>query len=260
MLRGHSDVARLRAAFLAGGKVVIVGAGFLGMEVAASARGMDLDVTVAEPLPQPMIRQVGPEIGAVIAQLHRDHGVDLRTGVGVGEMRSQDGRVTGVALTDGTVLPADCVLVSIGAVPAVDWLRDSGLSLGNGIECDEYCRAAPGVYAAGDVASWINPRYGRRMRLEHRTNATEQGTAAANNLLHSDVKPFAPLPYFWTDQYNVKIQVHGVPGEDAELTLEQGALGDEKFIAMYRSNGEPTAVLGWNAPGKILPYRKQLLA
>lgn len=259
VLRGHSDVVRLRRKFLAGGKVVIVGAGFLGMEVAASARGMELDVTVVEPLAQPMIRQLGPDVAAAVAQLHRDHGVDLRTGVTVSEIQSEDGRVTAVALSDGTVVPADCVLVSIGAVPAVEWLHSSGLALGNGVECDEYCRAAPGVYAAGDVASWINPRYGQRMRLEHRMNASEQGTAAAHNLLHGDVKPFSPLPYFWTDQYNVKIQVHGIIPEGSEAGVQEGAIGDERFVALYRKNGEPTAVLGWNAPARILPYRKILL-
>lgn len=259
VLRGHSDVVRLRRKFLAGGKVVIVGAGFLGMEVAASARGMELDVTVVEPLAQPMIRQLGPDVAAAVAQLHRDHGVDLRTGVSVSEIQSEDGGVTAVALSDGTVVPADCVLVSIGAVPAVEWLHSSGLALGNGVECDEYCRAAPGVYAAGDVASWINPRYGQRMRLEHRMNASEQGTAAAHNLLHGDVKPFSPLPYFWTDQYNVKIQVHGIIPEGSVASVEEGAIGDERFVALYRKNGEPTAVLGWNAPARILPYRKILL-
>lgn len=259
VLRGHSDVVRLRRKFLAGGKVVIVGAGFLGMEVAASARGTELDVTVVEPLAQPMIRQLGPDVAAAVAQLHRDHGVDLRTGVTVSEIQSEDGRVTAVALSDGTVVPADCVLVSIGAVPAVEWLHSSGLALGNGVECDEYCRAAPGVYAAGDVASWINPRYGQRMRLEHRMNASEQGTAAAHNLLHGDVKPFSPLPYFWTDQYNVKIQVHGIIPEGSVASVEEGAIGDERFVALYRKNGEPTAVLGWNAPARILPYRKILL-
>ncbi|MBA9005373.1 NADPH-dependent 2,4-dienoyl-CoA reductase/sulfur reductase-like enzyme [Actinomadura cellulosilytica] len=259
VLRGHTDVVRLRAAFETGRRVVIVGAGFLGMEVAASARRLGLDVTVVDPLAQPMMRQLGPEIGAAIADLHRAHGVDLRTGVGVREIRGEDDRVTGVALSDGAVVPADCVLVSIGAEPNVDWLGGSGLPLGDGVECDEFCRAAPGVYAAGDVASWIHPGYGRRMRLEHRMNATEQGTAAALNLLHGDERPFSPLPYFWTDQYEVKIQAHGVLPEGGEVTFEKGSPGDERFVAVYRVDGRVTGVLGWNAPALILPYRKQML-
>ena len=259
VLRDHPDVAGLRAAFAAGRRVVIVGGGFLGMEVAAAARGLELDVTVIEPLPQPMIRQVGPMIGAEVAKLHREHGVDLRTGIGVSELRSDGGSVTGVALTDGSTIAADCVLVAIGSVPAIDWLATSGLGLGDGVECDEYCRAAPRVYAAGDVASWMNPRYQRRMRVEHRMNATEAGTAAAVNLLKGDVQPFAPLPYFWTDQYNVKIQVHGHLSEGAEVAIEEGSPADGKFVALYRAGGVPTAVLGWNAPARLPRYRKLLL-
>jgi 3-phenylpropionate/trans-cinnamate dioxygenase ferredoxin reductase subunit len=259
VLRTSTDVLGLRAAFRAGGRVVIVGAGLIGLEVAASARGLGLDVTVIDPLPRPMIRQVGPEIAEVIAALHREQGVDLRMGVGVEEILGEDGQVTGVALADGEVVPADCVLVAIGAEPAVDWLRDSGLPLGDGVECDEYCRAAPGVYAAGDVASWVNSRYGRRMRVEHRMNATEQGNVAAFNLLHGDVKPFTPLPYFWSDQYKVKIQAHGVLAEDADVTIAEGTVGEPRFVAEYRVNDQLTGVLGWNAPTRIRPYRQALL-
>jgi NADPH-dependent 2,4-dienoyl-CoA reductase/sulfur reductase-like enzyme len=237
VLRSHPDVTELRTAFQAARRVVIVGAGFLGMEVAAAARGMDLEVTVVDPLPQPMVRQVGPEIGAAIARLHRGHGVDLRTGTGVSEMAGQDGRVSGVVLSDGSTVPADCVLVAIGAVPATGWLRASGLPVGDGIECDECCRAAPGIYAAGDVASWINPRFGHRMRLEYRMNATEQGAAAARNLLSGDPQPFSPLPYFWTDQYDVKIQAHGVFTDGCEVAVEEGSFSDDRFVASYRADG-----------------------
>lgn len=258
VLRDHADVVALRAAIQAGRRIVIVGAGFLGMEVAATARGMGRDVTVVDPLDQPMIRQVGQEIGTTIAALHRDHGVDLRMGVSVKEMLSEGDRVTAVALSDGTVVPADCVLLAVGAVPAVEWLRTSGLSLGDGIECDQYCRAAPGIYAAGDVASWINPHYQRRMRLEHRTNATEQANAAAHNLLHGDAKAFSPVPYFWTDQYDVKIQVHGIIPENSDVTVEEGSLDDGRFLALYRTNGQIIGALGWNAPRRVLAYRKIL--
>jgi 3-phenylpropionate/trans-cinnamate dioxygenase ferredoxin reductase component len=259
VLRDHPDVAALRAAFAGTPRVVIVGGGFLGMEVAAGARGLGLAVTVIEPLAQPMIRQVGPMVGAEVARLHREHGVDLRTGIGVTELMGDDGVLTGVALTDGTVVQAECVLVAIGAVPATEWLGTSGLAIGDGVECDEFCRAAPGIYAAGDVASWVNPRYQRRMRVEHRMNATEQGSAAAVNLLKGDVQPFAPLPYFWSDQYNVKIQVHGHLSDDAEAAIEEGSPADGKFVALYRKDGAPTAVLGWNSPARLIRYRKMLL-
>jgi 3-phenylpropionate/trans-cinnamate dioxygenase ferredoxin reductase subunit len=259
VLRDHPDVAALRAAFAGTPRVVIVGGGFLGLEVAAAARGLGLDVTVIEPLAQPMIRQVGPMIGAEVARLHREHGVDLRTGVGVTELMGDGGVLTGVALTDGTVVPAECALVAIGAAPATEWLGTSGLTIGDGVECDQFCRAAPGIYAAGDVASWVNPRYQRRMRIEHRMNATEQGSAAAVNLLKGDVQPFAPLPYFWSDQYDVKIQVHGHRVDDAEAAIEEGSPADGKFVALYRSEGAPTAVLGWNSPARLIRYRKLLL-
>ena len=259
VLRDRPDATELRTAFEAGGRVVIVGAGFLGLEVAAAARSLGLDVTVVDPLDQPMLRQVGPAIAPVVAGLHRDRGVDLRLGAGVAAIRGAEGGGAQVELTDGTPLPADCVLVSIGAVPEVDWLRGSGLPLGDGVECDQYCKAAPGVYAAGDVASWFNPRYGRRMRLEHRMNATEQGTAAARNLLHGDTRPFAPLPYFWTDQYDVKIQGHGLLGPEAEVTIEEGSPADGRFVATFREEGRLMGVLGWNAPKLILPFRKMLL-
>ena len=259
VLRDRPDATDLRTAFEAGGRVVIVGAGFLGLEVAAAARSLGLDVTVVDPLDQPMLRQVGPAIAPVVAGLHRDRGVDLRLGAGVAAIRGAEGGGAQVELTDGTRLPADCVLVSIGAVPEVDWLRGSGLPLGDGVECDQYCKAAPGVYAAGDVASWFNPRYGRRMRLEHRMNATEQGTAAARNLLHGDTRPFAPLPYFWTDQYDVKIQGHGLLGPEAEVTIEEGSPADGRFVATFREEGRLMGVLGWNAPKLILPFRKMLL-
>ena len=259
VLRDHPDVAALRAAFAGTPRVVIVGGGFLGMEVAAAARGLGLDVTVIEPLAQPMIRQVGPMIGAEVARLHREHGVDLRTGVGVTELMGEGGVLTGVALTDGSVAAAECALVAIGAVPSTEWLGTSGLTIGDGVECDEFCRAAPGIYAAGDVASWVNPRYQRRMRVEHRMNATEQGRAAAVNLLKGDVQPFAPLPYFWSDQYNVKIQVHGHRSDGAEAAIEEGSPAEGKFVALYREDGAPTAVLGWNSPARLIRYRKLLL-
>jgi 3-phenylpropionate/trans-cinnamate dioxygenase ferredoxin reductase component len=259
VLRDHPDVAALRAAFAGTPRVVIVGGGFLGLEVAAAARGLGLDVTVIEPLAQPMIRQVGPMIGAEVARLHRERGVDLRTGVGVTELMGEGGVLTGVALTDGSVAAAECALVAIGAVPATEWLGTSGLTIGDGVECDEFCRAAPGIYAAGDVASWVNPRYQRRMRVEHRMNATEQGRAAAVNLLKGDVQPFAPLPYFWSDQYNVKIQVHGHRSDGAEAAIEEGSPAEGKFVALYREDGAPTAVLGWNSPARLIRYRKLLL-
>jgi NADPH-dependent 2,4-dienoyl-CoA reductase/sulfur reductase-like enzyme len=238
------------------------------MEVAAAAVARGLRVTVVDPLEQPMIRQVGPLIGAAVARLHREHGVDVRTGILVsglaGSADGTAGRVTGVMLADGSVIPAECVVVAIGSVPATEWLHGSGLAAGDGVECDEFCQAGPGVYAAGDVASWIHRGYGRRLRIEHRMHATEQGAAAARNLLRGarpgDAEPFAPVPYFWTDQYKVKIQVHGDPDlAGCTVAIADGSVDEGKFVALYRKDGMVTAVLGWNAAARLPGYRRLLL-
>lgn len=160
LLRTADDALALREGLLSAASVVVVGAGFLGAETAAVARTLGLDVTLVDPLPAPMVRQFGPRVGALLADLHRAHGVAVRMGTGVTALHGTDGRVTGVGLTDGPAVAADVVLVAIGSVPATDWLTDSGLSLTNGVDCDDLCRAAPGVVAAGDVASWPHPELG----------------------------------------------------------------------------------------------------
>jgi NADPH-dependent 2,4-dienoyl-CoA reductase/sulfur reductase-like enzyme len=256
-LRDEGDALRLRSALAGRPQVVVIGAGFLGMEVAAVARGRGLDVSVVDPLPTPMGRQFGAHMGTWIAELHRAHGVRLFTGVGVGALRGSGGRVTGVLLGDDRLLPADCVLVAIGAAPELGWLRGTGVPLGDGIECDAYCQAGPALYAAGDVASWPSPRYGRRLRLEHRMNATEQGTAAALNLLHGNVRAFDPVPYFWTDQFDVKVQAHGIFPAGAEPVIAEGRPGDGKFVAVYEEGGRTVGVLGWNSPREVRRYRQQ---
>ncbi len=187
MLRTLDDALALRARVERGSpQVVVIGAGFIGAEVAATCRGRGLDVTVLEALPQPMVRGLGPELGAVIADMHRDHGVDLRTGVQV-EAIEGDGRVERVRLADGSTIDADVVVVGVGVVPETGWLESSGLKLDNGVVCDETCLAAPGVVAAGDITRWPNPLFdGELMRLEHWTNATEQGVHGARRLLAGD--------------------------------------------------------------------------
>ena len=259
ILRTMQDALALRAGLLAGPKVVVVGAGFLGAEAAATARVMGLDVTLADPLPAPMIRQVGPGVGALVAEMHQGHGVTVRCGTGVSRFRQDSGRVTGVEMADGSVLDADLVVVAVGAVPATDWLADSGLPLGNGIECDDRCQAAPGIWAAGDVARWPHPRYGTRLRLEHRMNATEQAIAVAGNLLGDD-KPFAPVPYFWTDQYDTRVQAYGIFPADADIELVSGDPAAGRFTAAYGRGGTVTGILGWNAPPRELRALRPLAA
>ncbi|HEY4457916.1 MAG TPA: FAD/NAD(P)-binding oxidoreductase [Pseudonocardiaceae bacterium] len=257
-LRTVDDALALRERLTEGTRLVVVGCGFLGAETAAVAAGLGADVTLVDPLPAPMIRQFGATIGGEIAKLHQSHGVKVLTSIGVAGISGIGGRVTSVALDDGRTLPADVVLVAIGSVPATGWLADSGLSLGNGIDCDEQLQAAPGIVAAGDVASWPHPHLDERIRLEHRMNATEQGLAAANTLLGKGT-PFAPVPYFWTDQYDVKIQAYGTFPADAELAYIDGTPEDGKFTAEYRRGARVYGVLGWNMPKQTRTLRARIL-
>jgi NADPH-dependent 2,4-dienoyl-CoA reductase/sulfur reductase-like enzyme len=258
-VRTLGDALALRSTLLSGPKVVVVGAGFLGTEVAATARGLGLDVTLVDPAPAPLQRQFGVQIADLAARTHSDHGVRLRMNSGVSRFVSADGRVCGVVLTDTTVIDADVVVVAIGAVPATEWLADSGLTIGDGVECDARCRAAPGIYAAGDVASWYNPRFDRRMRVEHRLNATEQGTVVAANLLGAD-QPFASVPYFWSDQYDVRLQAHGIFPRDATTTVAHGDPADRSFAVAYLENDTVVGVLGWNCPPRPLRELRHLVA
>ena len=183
VLRTIDDALDIRARLDDHPKVVVVGAGFIGSEVAATCRMRGLDVTVLEALPAPLVRGLGPVLGMVCGELHRDHGVDLRLGVGVAGIEG-DAHVERVRLDDGTAVDADLVVVGVGVAPVTGWLEGSGLELDNGIVCDETLLAAPGIVAAGDVARWPNPLFdGELMRLEHWTNAAEQGVAAARRLL-----------------------------------------------------------------------------
>ncbi|MDX6434066.1 MAG: hypothetical protein QOE54_6432 [Streptosporangiaceae bacterium] len=257
VLRTMNDALALRKDLLSEPTVVVIGAGFLGTEVASVARELGLDVTLVDPLPAPVIRQFGPRIGGMVATLHADHGVVVRTGLGVTGLADGGGRVSGVELTDGTLLPADVVLIAIGSVPATRWLTGSGLSLSNGVDCDSLCRAVPGVVGAGDVASWTHPGLGRRLRVEHRMNATEQGIAAARTLLGRG-EPFSPVPYFWTDQYDVKIQAYGTWPQDADSAVVEGDPAEGKFIALYGLQGAVVGALSWNMPRELRLYRQQV--
>ncbi|GAA4030920.1 FAD-dependent oxidoreductase [Allokutzneria multivorans] len=258
VLRTLDDALSLRVELLAGPRLVVVGAGLIGCEVAATARKLGLDVTLVDPLPVPMSRQIGPELGELVANMHGENGVHLRFGVGVASVRSEAGRVTGVVLTDGTEVAADAMLVGIGSTAVTDWLEGSGIPVDStGVLCDARCSAAPGVYAVGDVASWEHPVLGR-IRLEHRTNATEQAMSVAVNLLGAQ-QEYRPLPYFWSDQYDTKLQMFGwpLPGDDLEVV--EGTPADGSFIATYRRGGELTGVLGWNSVRGLRPFRQELM-
>jgi NADPH-dependent 2,4-dienoyl-CoA reductase/sulfur reductase-like enzyme len=242
------------------GHVVVVGAGFIGAEVAATCRARHLDVTVLETLPTPMVRGVGPVIGDVLAALHREHGVDLRTGVAVDGFDGHR-RVERVRLADGTTIDADVVVIGVGVTPCTGWLDDSGLDIDNGLRCDESLLAAPGVVAAGDVCRWPNARFGGElMRLEHWTNAAEQGVAAATRLLASDeaVEAFAPVPFVWSDQYDVKIQVAGHVRGDDEIALVDGSFDEFRFAVAVGREGKLVGAIGFGRPRVVMQYRRMI--
>lgn len=256
-LRTLDDCLALRRDFEAGpNRVVVVGAGFIGAEVAATARGRGLEVTMIESLPLPLMRVLGERIGAICADVHRDEGVDLRLGVGVDGIEG-DERVQRVRLSDGSAVDADIVVVGIGVVPNTDWLEGSGLEIDNGVVCDETCLAGPDIVAAGDVARWPNRRFGETMRVEHWDNAVEQARHAARRLLQSDneATPYEPVPWFWSDQYDRKIQLAGRNRPDDELVVVNGSVEERRFAGIYGREGRLTAVIGFNRPRQVMQYR-----
>jgi 3-phenylpropionate/trans-cinnamate dioxygenase ferredoxin reductase subunit len=258
VLRSLDDCIALRRDLETASKVVVVGAGFIGAEVAATAREKGLDVTVLEALPVPLARGLGSVLGPVIAGLHLDHGVDLRTGTGVAGFEG-DGRVERVLLADGDHLDADVVVVGIGVVPNTAWLDDSGLEIRDGVVCDEHCRAvgAPDVYVVGDVARWYNPLFEQEMRLEHWTNAVDQAMAVATTI-NGEPTSYAPVPYVWSDQYGSKIMIAGHVGPTDVVEVPIGAFDDRKFVALTHHDGKLNAVVGLNEPRKVLRLRRLL--
>jgi NADPH-dependent 2,4-dienoyl-CoA reductase/sulfur reductase-like enzyme len=258
-LRTLDDALALRAELEHGPRVVVIGAGFIGAEVAATCRSRGLDVTILEGLPHPMVRGLGPALGDVIAAVHRDHGVDLRTNAHVKGMDGT-GRVERVRLADGGTIAADLVVVGVGVVPATRWLEGSGLTLHDGVVCDATGVAAPGVVAAGDVARWPNVLFdGRMMRLEHWTNASEQGVHAANRLLAGEHgEPFAPVPFVWSDQYDRKIQAVGLIAGDAQVHVAHGTLDDRQFVALFGRDGRLVGALGFNRARHLVKYRRMI--
>ena len=258
-LRTLDDALAVRDAVRSGGRLVVVGAGFIGAEVAASAREVGAAVAMVEPLAAPLARVLGPVMGGVVADLHRDHGVDLRLGVGV-ERVEGDGRVERVHLADGSVLDADVIVVGIGVIPNVAWLEGNGLDLSDGVLCDETTLVAPGVVACGDVARWPNPLFGETMRVEHWEHALDMGAHAARRLLAADRggEPFAPVPFFWSDQYDRKIQLAGRVRADDDLEIVAGSVEDRRFCALYGRGGRVVGALTMNMPAKVITYRRRI--
>ena len=255
-LRTLDDAIALRAALRRGGRLVIIGAGFIGAEVASGARSLGLDVTIVEALPAPLAGPLGAEMGAVCAGLHGDHGVRLRTGVPVAGLKGE-----AVELADGTLLPADVVLAGIGAAPNVEWLAGSGLVLSGGVVTDESgATNLPNVVATGDCAMAFNRHAGRAIRVEHWTHAFEQPATAVATLLGRVPPSPPPAPYFWSDQYGVRIQFAGHREDGDTVRVVEGDTEQRSFLAVYERHGQPVAVLGMNQPKLFTRWRRQLLA
>ncbi len=262
VLRTLDDARALRDELARGGRLVVIGGGFIGAEVASTAYTLGLDVTVVEAARTPLAGPLGAEMGAVVSALHADHGVRLLCGVGVKGV-SGEHRVDAVLLEDGRSVPADIVVVGVGARPCVEWLEGSGVALDDGVKCGADGRTSlAGVVAVGDCANWYDPRAGAHRRVEHWTGARERPDAAVTALLAGGaVEPAAPRPpYFWSDQYGVKIQFVGHAAGADSVTVEEGAADDRDVLAVYRRAGRPVAVLGMNQPRLFTRWRKRLAA
>ena len=259
-LRGLDDALAIRSEFEANPqKVVVVGAGFIGAEVAATARQRGLDVTMIEAAEVPFERVLGPEMGNVTADVHRDHGVKVITGIPVESFKG-DQRVETVVLQDGTEIEADLVIIGIGVRPNTEWLEGSGLPLDNGVLCDDTCEAAPGIVAAGDVARWPNKLFNELMRVEHWDNAVEQGVFAARRLLagNDHKESYTPTPWFWTDQFDRKIQLAGRTRSTDKIKIVTGSIEERRFATAYGRGGKLVGILGFNRPRHVMKYKQMI--
>ncbi|WP_433831665.1 NAD(P)/FAD-dependent oxidoreductase [Actinoplanes sp. CA-015351] len=259
-LRTLDDAIALRDELRNTGRLVVIGAGFIGAEVASSARSLGWDVTVVEGLPTPLAGPLGTEMGALCAQLHADHGVRLKAGTPVSALLGSD-RIEAVELADGTRLPADVVVAGIGAIPNVEWLAGSGLTIDGGVVTDAAgATGLPAVVATGDCAIAFSPFAGRAVRSEHWTHALDHPATAVATLLGAAAPDTGKAPYFWSDQYGVRLQFagHREPGDTVRIV--EGDPEQRSFLAVYERGGHPVAVLGMNQPRLFTRWRRQLRA
>lgn len=256
VLRTLADAEALRHALESKPRVAVIGAGFIGMEVAASCRERGLEVTVVEFLDTPLVRGLGCVLGEHVAGVFRERGVEVRCGVGVKGFVGKE-RVEALELEDGTRVEAEVVVVGIGATPATEWLEGSGLALDNGVLCDEFCAAAaPDVVVAGDVARWRDPRTGLATRVEHWTNAVEQSVHAARRLLlGEEVGPFEHVPYVWTDQFDLRIQIAGEVREGDEMRVGLGSLEAGRCLVLFGREGKLTGAVGFKRARQVNEFR-----
>jgi NADPH-dependent 2,4-dienoyl-CoA reductase/sulfur reductase-like enzyme len=260
VLRTIGDALALRDELRPGVRLAVIGAGFIGAEVASTARKLGLDVTVVEAAPTPLAGPLGEQLGAAVARLHAEHGTRLLCGAGVAGLTGGD-RVTGVQLADGRCIPADVVLVGIGVVPNIEWLHGGPLELAGGVVCDGGgATSIPNVVAVGDCSAWHEACVGRPYRVEHWTGALERPAIAVATLLAGGSHNGTPAkpPYFWSDQYGSRIQFAGIAGPHDEITFEVGSADEASFLAVYRRGDRPVAVLGVNHPRLFTRWRRQL--
>ncbi|NIH78480.1 NAD(P)/FAD-dependent oxidoreductase [Amycolatopsis viridis] len=267
-LRGLDDARSLRAALRRDGRLLVIGAGFVGSEVAATARGAGVDVTVVDPAPQPLHRAVGEAAGEFVAALHRQAGVDLRTSTKVVSLEGVR-KLTGARLSDGTEVPATAAVVALGSAPATGWLAGSGLDITAGVRCDRHARVlrrdgtpAPGVVAAGDVTRWPHPwADAPGVTLGHWSHAAEQAETAAHSLLFPGAPAsYRPVPSFWSDQYDVKFRSVGLPALADSADVREYDLGARRLDVAYFRQGRLIGALTGNRVARIAAYRAQLAA
>lgn len=267
VLRGLDDARALRDALQGGPRVTVIGAGFLGCEVAAVAREIGAEVDLVDVLDRPLVTALGDEIADLLAETHRHHGVTLHLPERVVAIEEEAGRVRSVVLGDGTVLDTDVVVVAIGSVPAVEWLSGAGLQLGGpapgdgagGILCDSSGRAAPGVYAVGDVAAWWSESEQCHRRTEHRLTANEHARAVAHAIVGTPAPGAPAAPFFWSDQYDLKIQVYGSTAGHDRFGVVEGSMEQGRFVAAYGRGGRITGVLGVNSVKALRSWRRAVV-
>lgn len=263
-LRTVDDAVALRDDLRRARSVVVIGAGFIGLEVASSAMQLGVPVVVVEALAVPLERALGADIGRAVMDWHRSKGLRILAGVGVDSVTGTD-RPEQVRLSDGQVLDADTVVVGVGVAPATSWLESSGVDLADGVLCDERLRVLrsgrplPDVVAAGDVARWTHTGYGEAVRVEHWTNATEAGEAAAATIIGGDDAPaYAPVPYFWSDQHGVKLQFVGRAG--TETALVEGGFDEDRLLVAYGTGGLVVGALGVRRPARVMAMQRLIAA
>lgn len=261
LLRTLSDAKRLEAALEHGGKLVVIGGGFIGSEVASTARSRGLDVKIIDPVSTLMEQALGRVVGTKFTELHQREGVSTLFGIGVRGMTRRGKRLQ-IELTDERRIEADTVVVGIGAIPNDQWLQSSGLEVNDGVICDQYCRAVnfPNVFAVGDVARWHNPRYESLCRVEHWTNATEQANVIAHNIAcPADLMPYSPVEYVWSDQYDWKLRIAGRTNGASNVAIVGEDSATQRFAALYgHDDGNLAGIALVNWPRALVVGRKAL--